>query len=288
MLRNGLRVVARGAAVLAFSVGGMAQAEPRPFRLLLWQPSDIRDGREVRFRAHVFGAQERSVLLARDPGRPTLWYLPTDAVRAGDDIRIYYQRVEKGLPEATDQRVLCVGILRGDRLVLPDLKLLPAPWGGPANVVLQRSPYRPTWGGFNVFQIARPAPDTWRLLYWDQPAAGEAGALLAVSHDGIHWRKDEARALFAEHNDAFTLVRDEADGPALRWRLYQTRLEDWADKPFPDNLPGKRRVICLRTRPDGLACCGTDAEGTFCTRPFVVPDQPLVLNADARGGLHPC
>lgn len=397
-MRLGLRSHGQWAMVLgamALVLLAARGASADPFRLLFWQPRDIRDGREVRFRAHVFRPEERIVLLAADPGRPGLWYMPTDVVRAGEELRIYYQRVDTGLPHATDQRVWCVGILKGERLVLPDLKLFPAPWGGPANVVLQRSPHKPTWGGFNVFQIARPAADAWRLLYWDQPAAGPAGALLAESPDGLQWRKEEGRALFTEPNDAFTLVRDTAGGPAARWLLYQTRLEDWPDKPFPDNLPGKRRVIALRsspdlkrwtaqatvlrpdgqdapatefyllkvfryvdrwvgllmvyygdpgrphrhsalvrtelvfrgdgrdwerpfrytdvgawsyadpfeqagrlcltihhqrslcllrTRPDGLACCGTEAEGAFCTPPFPLPKEPLLLNADCRGG----
>ncbi len=43
-------------------------------------------------------------------------------------------------------------------------------------------------------------------------------------------------------------------------------------------------LCLLRTRPDGLACCGTEGEGSFCSRLFAVPNQPLGLNADCRGG----
>jgi hypothetical protein len=32
--------------------------------------------------------------------------------------------------------------------------------------------------------------------------------------------------------------------------MYQTRLQDWPDKPFPDNLPTSRRVISLRRSDD--------------------------------------
>jgi hypothetical protein len=259
-------------------------------------------------------------------------------------------------------------------------------------VVLQRSPHKPTWGGFNVFQIVRGGDDGFHLLYWDQPPEGPAGAMLATSPDGIHWTKDDRGAVFTEHNDAYTLVRR---GAGDEYLLYQTRLLPWPDKPFPDNLDKMRRVISVRRsqdlvswteqevilqpdaqdepttefyllkvfryadryvgllmkyyadpnlpgrhsaivrtelvlskdglvwqrpyrdtdlgvwtyanpfdyegslalvahdercltlfpmRRDGFACVGTDGQGSFCTLPFVMPQDDLLLNADCRNG----
>jgi hypothetical protein len=131
--------------------------------------------------------------------------------------------------------------------VLPDLNLFPQSWEGPNNVVLQRSPHTPTWGGFNVFQMTGDAERGYHQLYWDQPSEGEAGAMLASSTDGIHWKKDADRAVFTEHNDAYSLIeRADENGHFL----YQTRLQDWPEKPFRDNLPEKRRVISLRRSED--------------------------------------
>ena len=42
---------------------------------------------------------------------------------------------------------------------------------------MTRSPHKPTWGGFNVFQIVAGRRRAWQMLYWDQPGpTGEAGA----------------------------------------------------------------------------------------------------------------
>jgi len=183
----------------------VAQAEP--LHLLFWEEGDIREGQNVVLEAHPFPPEKRTILLAADPGRPSLWYNPTDVMRVGDEIRVYYQRVEKSLENYTDQRTWCLGFLApGSQFVLPDLNLLPQSWEGPANVVLQRSPHQPTWGGFNVFQMVGNAEEGYRVLYWDQPETELAGALLAESIDGIHWTKDESRAVFTEHNDAYSLV----------------------------------------------------------------------------------
>lgn len=46
----------------------------------------------------------------------------------------------------------------------------------------------------------------------------------------------------------------------------------------------ERHLKLFRWRPDGLASCGTDGVGSFCTRPFVMPDAALTLNADCRTG----
>ncbi len=387
------RLVAALAVTATGAATGQTTRPASPFRLLFWQAGDIRDGRNVRFAAHSFTQADRTVLLPADPQRPALWYMPSDVVRVGDEIRVYYQCVDKTFPLAADQRTFCVGVLQDGRLVLP--KVNPEEPAGTAssNVVLRRSPYPPTWGGFNVFQMVHDPGNGFRLLYWDQPSEGNAGALLATSPDGLRWRKDETRAVFTETNDAFTLTRNPHGKGFL---LYQTVLEDWPDKPFVDNLPGKRRVISIResddlrtwtkpqvilrpdaqdapetefylmkvfsyadrlvgllmvyygdptrpnqhssllrnelvfsndgrrwdrpyrysdigvwtyadplehmgrlcivahhehslslfhTRPDGLASCGSEQEGSFWTRSFTMPNTPLVLNADCRGGL---
>ena len=52
-------------------------------------------------------------------------------------------------------------------------------------------------------------------------------------------------AVFTEHNDAFCLARIGSE-----YVVYQTALEPWPDKPFPDNLDKLKRVITLRTSPD--------------------------------------
>jgi hypothetical protein len=72
--------------------------------------------------------------------------------------------------------------------------------------------------------------------------------LIASSTDGLHWIKETTQeAVFTEHNDAYSLVERPDQGDYL---LYQTRLLDWPEKPFEDNLPGKRRVISLRQSED--------------------------------------
>ena len=218
-----------------------------PLHLLFWQEADVEQADGVSFMAHPFPEDRVQVLLLADPDRPSLWYVPTGVAPAAEGLRIYYQRAEREQPEYVHQRTLCMAILGDDGLSLPDIKQHEHPWGGPANVVLQRSPHTPTWGGFNVFQMAGSAAEGFRLLYWDQPAEGSAGAMLATSPDGIRWQKDEARAVFTEHNDAFTLIRSRH---ADEFLLYQTHLKPWPEKPHPDNLDGRRRVTSLRRSSD--------------------------------------
>jgi hypothetical protein len=369
-----------------------ARAADEPLRLLFWQPQDIVDAQNVCCAALPIVKEGKAVLLRPDATQETLWYMPTAAVPVGPDVRIYYQRVEKGQAKYEDQRTLCLGILRGREFLVPELGLHPQSWDGPHNVVLQRSPHKPTWGGFNVFQIVGSEQAGYRLLYWDQPPAGEAGAMLAASPDGLHWTKDDRGAVLTEHNDAFTLVHTGEGGEYL---LYQTALVPWPDKPLKDNLDQWRRVISLRrsrdlvswtdqeivlqpdeqdaptaefyllkvfryadryvgllmkyfadpqapgrhsailrtelvlsndgldwqrpyrgtdmgvwtyadpfayegglglvahdercltlfpVRRDGFACCAADAQGSFCTRPFIMPPGELRLNADCRQG----
>lgn len=184
-------------------------------------------------------------LIPGDPSKPSLWYAP-GAVRVSDrGVDIWYQRVNKGEAEYMDQRTFCLARLLPDgQFQLPALRPEPPAWGGPNNVVMRRSTHKPTWGGFNVFQMAEQDGQLY-LLYWDQPAEeGEAGAMLARSADGIEWEKLPG-AVFTEHNDAYTLLKK--DGEFL---LYQTMLEPWPDKPYSDNIDKFKRVISLRHSKD--------------------------------------
>lgn len=210
--------------------------------MIFSDPTALADAQGVVLEAQL--PEPGLALFAKDPERPKLWYAPVAAVETGDAVRIWYQRVNSGEAEFSDQRTLCVGELRDGAWTLPALAAEPVAWGGVNNVCMRRSPHKPTWGGFNVFQIVR-AGGTYRMLYWDQPAAeGDAGAMLAASPDGLAWAR-EPGAVFTEHNDAFTLL------PAKEgYLLYQTALEDWPDKPYPDNLDKKRRILTLRRSPD--------------------------------------
>ncbi len=185
------------------------------------------------------------LLMPKDEGHPKLWYAPVASRAERDGVAIWYQRVDSGEAEYVNQRTLCLGELSADGWKLPSLHDGPAPWGGPNNICMTRSPHKPTWGGFNVFQMVEDH-GTLRMLYWDQPASGEAGGMLAESRDGRVWTKlDTERAVFTEHNDAFSLMR-----VGEEYLLYQTALDDWPDKPYPDNLDKKRRVVSLRTSND--------------------------------------
>lgn len=220
------------------AVLGMMNGLPLDFLF----PDDVQDAEGVALAAQRPATS--TVLLPTDPERPLLWYMPAAALPGNGVVRVWYQRVEKSLEDYADQRVLCLGYYRDGRLDLPDLHPEPPAWGGPNNVVLRRSPHKPSWGGFNVFQIV-PEGETLRLLYWDAPADGTAGAMLAESTDGLAWRKDPRGAVFTETNDAFTLMAG-GDG----YLLYQTKLEPWPDKPYVDNLGNWRRVQSIRRSPD--------------------------------------
>jgi hypothetical protein len=184
------------------------------------------------------------VLEPKDTDRTNLWYTPVATEPIPGGARVWYQRVNTGEANYSDQRVLCVGEIRDGAWTRLNLDMTPPPWGGPNNICLRRSPHKPTWGGFNVFQMIH-ADGVYRMLYWDQPAEKDkAGAMLAVSPDGLHWSKQPG-AVFTEYNDAFTLIRKNG-----RYLLYQTALEAWPEKPHPDNLDKRRRIITVRRSND--------------------------------------
>ena len=184
-------------------------------------------------------------LLAKDSQRPKLWYAPVGAESMRSGARIWYQRVNTAEAQFSDQRTLCLGEINEGVWNLCALNPEPPAWGGVNNVCMRRSLFKPTWGGFNAFQIAGSGRH-YKMLYWDQPAeTGLAGAMLATSKDGKVWKKDPCGTVFTEHNDAFTLLEHKHE-----YLVYQTALEDWPDKPYLDNIAQKRRVITLRRSKD--------------------------------------
>ena len=184
-------------------------------------------------------------LFGKDAESPSLWYAPV-ASRTLDDgvVQLWYQRVNKSAEDYFDQRTLCLGEIRNGQWTLPELSPEPPAWGGPNNVCMLRSPHTPTWGGFNVFQIVEVG-GTLQMLYWDQPPeSGEAGAMRATSTDGRTWEK-QLETVFTEHNDAYSLLHEKGE-----YILYQTALEPWPDKPYPDNLDKYKRVQSIRISED--------------------------------------
>lgn len=190
-------------------------------------------------------APERTLpLIPPDPSKPKLWYAPVSTFAAPNGVLLWYQRVDVDEKNFQDQRTLCLGVWKDGTWFLPSIGMDEPSWGGPNNVVMRRSPKKPTWGGFNVFQIVW-VKDHFEMLYWDQPEKGDAGLLRSTSLNGKDWTTPPEHALFTEPNDAFTVL--EKDGTYL---LYQTMLEGWPEKPYEDNLPQKRRIISLRTSSD--------------------------------------
>jgi len=226
--------------------------------MLFLSPDDLVDARGVRI--EVQQPIETRTLVPKDDQRPSLWYSPSAAYAENGETWVWYQRIDKSEPVYVDQRTFCFGVVRDGQWRLPAVNPEPPAWGGPNNVVLTRSPCKPTWGGFNVFQIVRDQSG-YTLLYGDQPSeTGEAGAMLAKSPDGKHWVKDPRGAVFIEHNDAYSLLK-----MGNEYVLFQTALEDWPDKPYPDNLDKYRRVISLRTSPDLITWSPQ--------QPLIRPDQ---------------
>lgn len=213
------------------------------FSLPFLLPEDLIQAEGVRLEAQV--PEPGMQLIPKSPDRASLWYAPVASRTLPDGaVQLWYQRVDKGEAVYDDQRVLCVGEIRGGQWILPALQTESPAWGGVNNVCLRRSPYKPTWGGFNVFQLVDTG-NRLELLYWDQPdEAGEAGVMRAVSPDGYRWEKLRG-TVFTEHNDAYTLLR-----VGERYMLYQTMLEPWPEKPYPDNLDKFKRVLCIRSSSD--------------------------------------
>lgn len=222
--------------VLGLAVDGSAM----PFLL----PGDLVNPAGIRLEAQL--PHRTTVLIAKDTNHARLWYAPVAAEAAGSGARVWYQRVDSGEKDYADQRTLCVGVIKDSAWRPVPLDSTPPAWGGVNNVAMRRSPFKPTWGGFNVFQILRGrAGEGYQMVYWDQPAAqGQAGGMLAHSVDGLKWEKTPG-TVFTEHNDAFSLTSDR-DG----YLLYQTCLEDWPNKPYPDNLDKYRRVQSVRRSKD--------------------------------------
>jgi hypothetical protein len=225
-------------SLVAMTLALAANCAAMPFLL----PEDLVGPAAIRLEAQL--PQHTTVLITKNADRPKLWFAPVAAEPVNNGARVWYQRVNGAEKEYSDQRTLCLGEIRDGTWKLVALDATPPAWGGVNNVCLRRAPFKATWGGFNVFQIIRGS-DGYHLLYWDQPGEkGKAGGMLAHSADGLKWEKS-AGTVFTEYNDAFTLTSDSA-----RYLLYQTCLEDWPDKPYPDNLDKKRRVQSIRRSKD--------------------------------------
>ena len=226
------------ATFLALTLALTADSADLPFLL----PDDLVGPKGIVLEAQL--PQHTTVLIPKNADRPKLWYAPVAAEPVKNGARVWYQRVNSAEKEYSDHRTLCVGEIRDGAWRLLPVDTTPPAWGGVNNVCLRRSPFKATWGGFNVFQIIRGS-DGCHMLYWDQPdEKGKAGGMLAYSADGLKWEKS-AGTVFTEYNDAFTLTSD-SEG----YLLYQTCLEDWPDKPYPDNLDKKRRVQSIRRSKD--------------------------------------
>jgi len=224
---------------------------PLPFYFL--EPTDVLAASNVSFQANsVLGQPPPPILWPTPKDKPQCSYAPVSSEQRTDGVRIWYERIDASEIEETNQRVLCVGEIKQGKFVIPKLEHTLSAWPREPNVIMQRSPYRSTWGGFNVHQILeRPKGEDqaapYAMIYWDQPRKGDAGGLLAISQNGLDWETSTETALFTEHNDAYTLIWNER---AREYWLYQTKLEDWPDKPYPDNLEKWRRVISLRHSRD--------------------------------------
>ena len=214
--------------------------------LVFFEPGDIEQARGVEIVPLM--PESKTTLIPAEPARPSLWYSPVATHTAGTTAYIWYQRVEREQPEYSDQRTLCLGLFHDGQWAIPSVREEPVPWDGPNNVVMRRSPQTPTWGGFNVFQIL-PFEGNYHMVYWDQPAEGDAGAMHAVSPDGITWTTAPPEALFTEHNDAFTIIRVQD-----AFFMYQTKLLEWPDKPSRTTFPDAAgSILAHLQRTDSLS-----------------------------------
>lgn len=209
-------------------------------RMPLLQPSDLVSPAGVQLAAQL--PQTGMTLYDKTPAG-SVWQTPMASRQLdGDSVQIWYLRVDYGVSSYQDQLTLCLGEINNGQWSLTQAGSGSAPWGGVNNVVMKRSPWPSTWGGFAPHQIVESANGL-QMLYWDQPGPppSSAGGLRATSLDGKTWNKIP-NTVFTDFNDNFTLRREgNVDN------LYQQVLQPWPDKPYPDNLSAYRRVISLRT-----------------------------------------
>lgn len=232
------------------------------------KPADIVDSVGVELKVQV--PQQGPMLYKRGANNSVHQTPMASRTLKDGTVQLWYLRVDYSQVDVADQLVLCLGEIRDGAWTLPNVNHDPVPWGGPNNIVMTRSQYPPTWGGFNPFQIVSGASGL-EMLYWDQPdVAGKAGGMRANSSDGVMWRK-VPHAVFTEFNDAFTLMR-----VGTVDRLYQTGLLPWPDKPIPDSLYAYRRIIYLRTSTDDLATW-TPID---LARPMLAPDDKDSVEAE--------
>lgn len=177
----------------------------------------------------------------------SVWQTPMASRQTDSNtVQIWYLRVDYGPSNPQDQLTLCLSEIDQGNWNLTQVSQTPAPWGGINNIVMRRSPFPSTWGGFAPHQIVE-ADNGLQMLFWDQPGpTGSAGAIRATSTNGTSWTK-ATKTLFTDFNDNFTLRREGGTD-----YVYHEALQPWPDKPYPDNLPTYRRVISLRTSTDQL------------------------------------
>ena len=238
-----LAVVTGAALFLTTAPAATAAALPMP----MLQPSDLIGASGVQLEAQT--PKQGMELYHKFPAS-SVWQTPM-ASRTLDDgaVQIWYLRVDYDAATTyMNKLVLCLGEIRDGQWTLPAVSSTPPPWGGVNNIVMTRSPYPSSWGGFAPHQIVSGGGGL-QMLYWDQPASFQdpAGGLRAISSDGKTWSKIP-NTVFTDYNDNFTLRREGSVD-----NLYQEVLQPWPNKPYPDNLSQYKRVISLRTSTNNLA-----------------------------------
>lgn len=207
---------------------------------------------------------DQSMMLYDKSPTSSVWQTPmASRITTGGVPQIYYLRADYGQANYMDKLVLCLGEIVNGQWTPKQVSSGSPPWGGVNNVVMTRSEYTPTWGGFNPHQIVTDPSGGLLMMYWDQPSqSGNAGVMRATaSSAGTSWDKVPGTVL-TEFNDVFTLSR-----LGTQYRLYQTGLQPWQNKPYPDNLPASKRVITLRTSNDSASWTSQNV-----TSPMLAPD----------------
>ncbi len=139
-------------------------------------------------------------------------------------------------------------------------------------------------------QLFEVPPSTTRWLHGDVALKGETLVLLLCAV-GEPWHQGhtfhvfscplaggEVKQLSSEPvyrgQDAFGFVWNEKLGQFVN---YQTAYQLWPDKRYPDNMPEIRRVLHLRTSPDGLVWTPGGSFGA--SGPYLPEDQLIVPDA---------